>query len=261
MNLKCSFWQGKKRLCAPVSVWKPCSVVKANSGESEQKIHANYWGLDSEIIFTLFITIHEIHREFWPKDAAALKMIGVCVFRRVCVCVIVCQGPHACIVPNTSRCPHHFPALPVWMDITLTSIKPSPSRTLPVIVLPLFFLFLFPLSFPLCNYKVAETVSPVSQPLAPWHWEWERKRSPVSSIYIPSFFRLAARQWCCLRWWLCIRVSTCAVSFPVHHCAGEADDWIQSAGWLMRAPLDLGQPINHVIRANVPWKRQTSAKE
>lgn len=73
-------------------------------------------------------------------------MIGVCVFRHVCVCVcvIVCQGPHACIVLNPGRCPNHFPALPVWMDITLTSIKLSPSHTLPVIVLSLFFLSLFP---------------------------------------------------------------------------------------------------------------------
>lgn len=31
----------------------------------------------------------------------------------------------------------HFSALLVWMDITLPSIKPSPSHTLPVIVLPL----------------------------------------------------------------------------------------------------------------------------
>lgn len=46
----------------------------------------------------------------------------------------------------------------------------------------------------------------------------------------PSFFCLAARRRCCRRRWLCTRVSTCAVSFPVHHCAGEADDWIQSAG-------------------------------
>lgn len=56
---------------------------------------------------------------------------------RTCVYVIVCQGPHACVVPNPGRCPHHFPALPVWMDITLPSIKPSPSHTLPVIVLTL----------------------------------------------------------------------------------------------------------------------------
>lgn len=116
-------------------------------------------------------------------------------------------------------------------------------------------------SLPVCNYKVAEMVSPVSQPLAVWHWELQKKRSPVSSMYAASFFCLAPWRWCCRWWWLCIRVSTCTVSFPVHHCAGEADDWIQSAGWLMRAPLDLGQPINHVIRANVPWKRQTSAKE
>lgn len=58
----------------------------------------------------------------------------------MCVCVIVCQGPHACTVPTPGRRPHHFPALPVWMDITLPSINPSPSHTLPVIVLslPLF---------------------------------------------------------------------------------------------------------------------------
>ena len=131
------------------------------------------------------------------------------------------------------------------------------------LLLHIHFLSLFSLSLslPLCNYKVAEAVSPVNQPLAAWHWEWQRKRGPLSTMYIPSFFCLAAWRWCCRRWWLCTRVSTCAVSFPVHHCAGEADDWIQSAGWLMRAPPDLGQPINHVIRANVPWKRQTSAKE
>lgn len=45
-------------------------------------------------------------------------------------------------------------------------------------------------------------------------------------------------------------------SFPVHQCAGEANDWIQSAAWLMRGSADPGQAINHVIRANVPWKRQ-----
>lgn len=99
------------------------------------------------------------------EDAAALKMIGVCVLKRVCVCVIVCQGPHACTVTNPGRRQHHFPALPVWMDIPLTSINPSPPHTLCVIVLSSFFLSLSP-SFPLCNYKVAETVSPVSQPLA-----------------------------------------------------------------------------------------------
>lgn len=116
----------------------------------------------------------------WLEGCRCTKN-DVCVF--LCpysMCVIVCQGPHACAVPNLGRCPHHFSALPVWMDITLPSIKPSPSHTLPVIVLSL--------SFPLCNYNVAESVSPVSQPLAPWHWEWQRKKSPVSSAYIPSFF-------------------------------------------------------------------------
>lgn len=48
------------------------------------------------------------------------------------------------------------------------------------------------------------------------------------------------------------------VSFPVHQCAGEANDWIQSAAWLMRGPSDPGQAINHVIRTNVPRKKQNT---
>lgn len=179
-------------------------------------------------------------------------MTGVCVFKCVYVCVIVCQGPHACTCPQPWQTPASF-SCPSCMDGYHAAVHQT-------------FYFVYTschcsLSLPLCNYKVTEMVLPDIQPLAAWHWEWQRKRSPVSSAYIPSFLCLLARRRCCRRWWLCIRVSTCTVSFPVHHCAGEADDWIQSAGWLMRAPPDLGQPINHVIRANVPWKRQTSAKE
>ncbi len=48
------------------------------------------------------------------------------------------------------------------------------------------------------------------------------------------------------------------VSFPVHQCAGEANDWIQSAAWLMRGTSDPGQAINHVIRTNVPRKKQNT---
>ena len=177
------------------------------------------------------------------------------MFLSVYVCVCNCVSRSSCMygrqpwqTPASFSCPScmdgYHTTVHQTFSFTYTSCHCSPS-----------------LSLPLCNYKVAEAVSPVNQPLAAWHWEWQRKRSPLSSMYIPSFFCLAARRWCCRRWWLCTRVSTCAVSFPVHHCAGEADDWIQSAGWLMRAPPDLGQPINHVIRANVPWKRQTSAKE
>lgn len=180
---------------------------------------------------------------------------SVCAVLKVQLCPAL--GPQARIVPpNLSWHLHHFPALQVWMDITQPSIKPPPSHPLPVIVLDPS------LSHPLCNYKVAEAVSPVSRRLAAWHWEWRRKRFPLS---LPCTFPHSPGWWArrrrCQRWWLCTHVSTWAVSFPVHHCAGEADDWIQSVRWLMRAPPDLGQPINHVIRANVPWKRQTSAKE
>lgn len=146
------------------------------------------------------------------------------------MCVIVCQGPHACTVPNPGRRPHHFPALLVWMDITLPSIKPSPSHTLPVIVLSLFPAL--HLSLSLSPFVIIRWQKRCC--LSASHWlldiESGKGRGVPSRPYNPSFFCLAARLWCCRQWWLCIRVSTCAVSFPVHHCAGEADDWIQSAG-------------------------------
>lgn len=100
----------------------------------------------------------------------------------MCVCVIVCQGPHACTDPNPGRRLHHFPALPVWMDITLPSIKPSPSHTLPVIVLSLS---LFP--FVIIRWQKRCRLS-----ASHWLLDIESGKGRgvpfSSSMYIPSFF-------------------------------------------------------------------------
>lgn len=178
--------------------------------------------------------------------------------KKWCVCspkgATMCQGPQAHTVPQPQLTPASF-SCPPSLDGYHTTVHQTFSFTSTSCHCSLS------LSHPLCNYKVAEAVSPVRQRLAAWHWESQRKRVPVIPCTSAHSCCWWARRRGCQRWWLCSRVSTWAVSFPVHHCAGEADDWIQSVRWLMRAPLDLGQPINHVIRANVPWKRQTSAKE
>lgn len=160
-------------------------------------------------------------------------MIGVHLFRRlsprVCISVIVCQGPPTCTVPNLDRSLHHSPALPVRMNITLPSIKPSPSHTLPVIVLPLahfpFVIIRWHRGTVACQRAIGRLTLRVAK---------EEQSPLLLFVTSPQFFCPAPRRWCRWRWrrrWRpCTRVSTCAVSFPVHHCAGEADDWIQSAG-------------------------------
>lgn len=145
------------------------------------------------------------------------------MFRCLCMGVIVCQGPPTCTVPNLDRSLHHPPALRVRMDITAPSIKPSPSHTLPVIVLP-------PARFPFvitrwhggtvaCQRAIGRLTLRVAK---------EEPSPLLLFVTSPQFVCPAPRRWRRRR--PCTRVSTCAVSFPVHHCAGEADDWIQSAG-------------------------------
>lgn len=59
--------------------------------------------------------------------------VRVCM-KLVCNCMSRSVGLY---FPNPGECRHRFPALPVWMGITLPSIKSSLSHTLPVIVLSL----------------------------------------------------------------------------------------------------------------------------
>ncbi len=132
-----------------------------------------------------------------------------------------CVSRSSCMYSPQPR--HHFPALPVWMDITPPSIKPSPSHTLPVIVLPL----------PLFPFVIIRWQKRCRLSASYWLLDIESGKGrgdPSLPCTSPHSFAWRPRWWCCRRWWLCTRVSTCAVSFPVHHCAGEADDWIQSAG-------------------------------
>lgn len=105
-------------------------------------------------------------------------MVCVCSPKGVTVCVKVLKRVQ---FPPTSAdtCIIFLPSKYGWISHN------RPSNLL----LHIHFLSLFSpsLSHPLCNYKVAEAVSPVSQRLAAWHWEWRRKRFPLSSVYVPSF--------------------------------------------------------------------------
>lgn len=136
----------------------------------------------------------------------------------------------------TSRSPQrtHSRALPLYPTCLITlatlSIRYTPCHCFPSFLLPSFFYFSITKWQGKCRLSGRPLASMTQRKAArPW------AAQPVNGVSAPV-----------------------PVSFPVHQCAGEANDWIQSAAWLMRGPSDPGQAINHVIRTNVPRKKQNT---
>lgn len=149
------------------------SLLTANTGAKEWKIQI-IQGLITKSFPLFSLQFKRRTGGFWPEDADALKMIGVCVLKRVCVCVCNCVSRSSCMYsPQPGQTPASF-SCPPCMDGYHTTVHQTFSFTYTSCHCSLS------LSPSLCNYKVAEAVSPVSQRLAAWHWEWQRKRSPLS---------------------------------------------------------------------------------
>lgn len=128
----------------------------------------------------------------------------------------------------------HSRALPLYptclITLTTLSIRYTPCHCFPSFLLPSFFYFSITKWQGKCRLSGRPLASMTQRKAArPWAGQ------PVNGVSAPV-----------------------PVSFPVHQCAGEANDWIQSAAWLMRGPSDPGQAINHVIRTNVPRKKQNT---
>ncbi len=129
---------------------------------------------------------------------------------------------HSHALPLYPACLITLTTLPIWYTPPTVIVSPIPSS----------FLFYFSIT--------------------KWQGKCRLSGEPLASM-TP---RKAARPWAAQP---VSRVSApVPVSFPVHQCAGEANDWIQSAAWLMRGTSDPGQAINHVIRTNVPRKKQNT---
>ncbi len=140
------------------------------------------------------------------------------------------QGPLDALIPMPFLSIQHASSPSPHFQSDTPPPPPPPPSLFPPFLLPSFFYF----------------------SITKWQGKCRLSGKPLASM-TP---RKAARPWAAQP---VSRVSApVPVSFPVHQCAGEANDWIQSAAWLMRGTSDPGQAINHVIRTNVPRKKQNT---